>query len=535
MEQLTDLGSVLRIAKRRALYFIVPAVVISAAGSAIVMFLPAIYRSQATILVESQQIPSELVQSTVTAMADERLQVIQQRTLSRDNLLGLAKKFSLFQGDEDLSPTELADLVKSRIQIVPVNAAGTGRRVASDRLVIAFTVAYEDESAQRAAGVANELVTTILSADARTRVAQAAETSKFLDDESKRLSTKLSEVEAEISRTRLQSADALPEKLAFNMSVNERLEKNITEVDRELQGIAEQKRLLAFEATVKKATASGGVLRPTAQNDLALRIDALKADIATKSAVYSETHPEMKALRKTLAALEAELKQPANVVTTSAEPGTTSTNVLSDLEAQLVSEKMAALDGRIAFLDKQREEYSKASLALKDVISRTPDVAAVLSALERQRNGIQKSLDDVGDKLAKARLGEKLEEDQRSERFEVIEQPIVPSDPSRPDRKKFLALVIAGALGAGGGLAAVTEFLDRRIRTSADMLARVGVRPLAVIEFIALTGEKRRKLWLTILIVALLVLLIAGALFAVDYYYMPLEMVFQKIIDRLNI
>ena len=67
------------------------------------------------------------------------------------------------------------------------------------------------------------------------------------------------------------------------------------------------------------------------------------------------------------------------------------------------------------------------------------------------------------------------------------------------------------------------------------MLARVGVRPLAVIEFIALTGEKRRKLWLTILIVALLVLLIAGSLFAVDYYYMPLEMVFQKIIDRLNI
>jgi len=319
------------------------------------------------------------------------------------------------------------------------------------------------------------------------------------------------------------------------MSVNERLEKNITEVDRELQGIAEQKRLLAFEATVKKATASGGVLRPTAQNDLALRIDALRADIATKSAVYSETHPEMKALRKTLAALEAELKQPANVVTTSAEPGATSTNVLSDLEAQLVSEKMAALDGRIAFLDKQREEYSKASLALKDVISRTPDVAAVLSALERQRNGIQKSLDDVGDKLAKARLGEKLEEDQRSERFEVIEQPIVPSDPSKPDRKKFLALVLAGALGAGGGLAAVTEFLDRRIRTSADMLSRVGVRPLAVIEFIALTGEKRRKLWLTILIVALLVLLIAGALFAVDYYYMPLEMVFQKIIDRLNI
>ena len=239
MQQVTDIGAVIAILKRRALFFVLPALAILVGGSAVVMLLPAVYRSQATILVESQQIPSDLVQSTVTALADERLQVIQQKTISRDNVLALAKKFQLFQDKTNLSPTELADLVRDRVQIAPVNVARTGRRVQNDRLVIAFTVSYEDESPQRAAGVANELVTTILSADAAARVTQAADTSRFLDEESKRLAATLVAVESEISTFRQENSKALPEKLQFNMSVNERLEKDITDVDRELLGIEE--------------------------------------------------------------------------------------------------------------------------------------------------------------------------------------------------------------------------------------------------------------------------------------------------------
>ncbi len=535
MEKFTDLSSMLGILKRRALYFLLPAITILVGGSVVVMLLPAIYRSQATILVESQQIPSDLVKSTVTALADERLQVIQQKTISRDNVLALAKKFSLFQDKADLSASELADMVRERVQIAPLNVARTGRRAASDKLVIAFTVSYEDENPQRAAGVANELVTSILSADAQARVTQAADTTRFLDEESRRLTSSLAEVEDEISKFRLENAKALPEKLAFNMSNNERLEKDITDVDRELLGIEESRRLLAFEENIRKTSGNAGFRPPQGQSQTESRIEALKADIATKSAVYADTHPEMRALRRALAAMEAEQKKIGTLQPSSAQANEIETGEKGGLEVQLIREKMAALDGRIAFLSKKRQQSVALSIALKEVISRSPEIGSTIGGLERRRTSIQKSLDEVSDKLAKARLGERLEEDQRSERFEVIEQPIVPTDPTSPDRKKYLAIVLAAAMAAGGGLAFATEFLDSRIRTSAELLSRLGIRPIGVIEFISIRHEQRRKRWRWVAILLMLVLAVTGLVFAVDYFYMPLEMLFQKVMGRIGL
>ena len=533
MEQFTDLESVVRIVKRRAVFFVLPAIAILMGGSAAVMLLPAIYRSQATILIESQQIPADLVQSTVTALAAERLQVIQQKSGSRENVLALAKKFSLFPDRSDLSPTELADLVKGRIQIAPVNVANTGRRARDDRLIIAFTVAYEDESPQRAAGVANDLVTTILSSDAESRVTQAAATSSFLADESKRLLGKLNQIDLEISKFRLTNSQLLPEKLAFNMAVNERLEKNITDTDRELQSIDEQKRLLAFELSVKTALSVDQDPATGQKSELASRIEALKADIATKSAIYSESHPEMKLLRKALAAMEAEREQQAGGTEASAQSPGIVDSTPANIETRLADEKMNALDARVEFLAAQRQKFVTAAEQLKDIISRSPEAGAELMALERTRASIQKSLDEIGDKLAKARLGERLEEDQRSERFEVIEQPIVPTDPERPNRKKLLALVFAAAMASGGGLAYATEFLDRRIRTSAELLSRLGLRPIGIIEFIPLRGEQRRSRWVWALVLFLLVLAIVGSIVALDQLYMPLETLYEKAMKRI--
>ena len=86
MSQGIDFKYVFRVLRRRFYQFFLPFVLLSAIGTVVVMSLPAIYSADAKILVESQQIPDSLVKSTVTALASERLQVIQQRVLTRDNL-----------------------------------------------------------------------------------------------------------------------------------------------------------------------------------------------------------------------------------------------------------------------------------------------------------------------------------------------------------------------------------------------------------------------------------------------------------------
>jgi len=83
--QAIDIKDYLNIVKRRSsiywsrLWWFDMSIVLAVA-------LPSVYRSIATILIEEQEIPTDLVRSTVTTFADQRIQVITQRIMTRANL-----------------------------------------------------------------------------------------------------------------------------------------------------------------------------------------------------------------------------------------------------------------------------------------------------------------------------------------------------------------------------------------------------------------------------------------------------------------
>ena len=64
--------------KRRWVFFSIPFLAIAAVGIGAAMLWPPTYLSEGKILVQSQQIPTELVRPTVTSAAQERIQVIEQ-------------------------------------------------------------------------------------------------------------------------------------------------------------------------------------------------------------------------------------------------------------------------------------------------------------------------------------------------------------------------------------------------------------------------------------------------------------------------
>src|SRR6266436_9541932 len=192
--------------KRRALYFIIPFILMLPVGLAVAVLLPATYLSEGKILVQSQQIPTELVRPTVTSAAQERIQVIEQRTMTRDNLLAIVDKFKLFPERRALmSPTQLVELMKKSIKIEPVVQSLAFTRSTLNPTVI-FTVGFEYSDPQNAARVANELVTRILNEDLRDRTSRATDTSKFLAREVQRLQSESSLIDAKIALAKLSQA-----------------------------------------------------------------------------------------------------------------------------------------------------------------------------------------------------------------------------------------------------------------------------------------------------------------------------------------
>jgi uncharacterized protein involved in exopolysaccharide biosynthesis len=251
----------LDILRRRWLLAAVPFLTIVVVGLFATLLWPPIYLSEARILIESQQIPTDLVRPTVSQMASERIQVIEQRIMTRDKLLAIANKHQVFTGMQgQLTSTEMLDRMRERTQFKPLELKLPNSRLPAGRQTLAFTVGFEHRDPQVAMRVANEFVTLILDEDVRTRTNFASETTKFLEREVKRL-------DSELNQTEVQLAE---------------LQKK--------------------QAAATSASTAGETART--------QLFHLRSELLQKSATYSDSHPDMKVLQQKIAALE-KLTNPA--------------------------------------------------------------------------------------------------------------------------------------------------------------------------------------------------------------------------------
>ena len=86
----------------------------TAVAAYVALTLPATYRAEALLLVEAPQIPDDLATSTVQNNAPEQLDIIQQRLLTRANLLDIANEMNVFPERGDLVPDDIVDLMREQ-------------------------------------------------------------------------------------------------------------------------------------------------------------------------------------------------------------------------------------------------------------------------------------------------------------------------------------------------------------------------------------------------------------------------------------
>ena len=260
-----DPSYLIGIFQRRIFFFVIPFLVIGMLGFAIVEIQRPIYRSEGRILVESPEIPPELVRPTITEVAEQRVEVIQQRIMARDNLLAVANKYNLFPRERSsMSGTALMDLIRSRTEIKSVEPDAETLRRQQQAPAIAFTLSFDYEVPDLAMKVANELLTSILREDASTRTKSAEETTQFLEREVKRLE---SEHDAVIAQLIAVQQQPLPE---------QPLQRPLNQEPPESNGLRTQKKNLSD----------------------------LEAELAQKSSIYSDEHPVIKNLKRNITELK---------------------------------------------------------------------------------------------------------------------------------------------------------------------------------------------------------------------------------------
>ena len=143
-----SMRDVVGILQRRKIPMLLVAVFIALVGVTLAFTLPASYRSTATILIEEQEIPSDIVRSAITTYADQRIETIKQQIMTRSTLWRIVEQYGLYSSLRKNSPTEevLARFTKD-IRVDVINAKVIDKRTQSaTQATIAFTLAYDGES-----------------------------------------------------------------------------------------------------------------------------------------------------------------------------------------------------------------------------------------------------------------------------------------------------------------------------------------------------------------------------------------------------
>ncbi|MET0054010.1 MAG: lipopolysaccharide biosynthesis protein, partial [Candidatus Thiodiazotropha sp. 6PLUC10] len=158
-EELLGIGDYLAILKRRRMQLIAPAAIILLLSIVLAVGLPSVYRAEATILIEQQEIPTELVRSTVTSYAGERIHVISQRVMTTENLVKIIDDYGLYKEERDsTSVTLLAKELNEDIELEMVSADVVDPRSGRPTTAtIAFKLAFSNKDPRVAQKVTNEL------------------------------------------------------------------------------------------------------------------------------------------------------------------------------------------------------------------------------------------------------------------------------------------------------------------------------------------------------------------------------------------
>lgn len=547
----------------------------------VAMLWPPTYRSTGTILIEQQELPQDLVQSTITTYADQRIQIISQRVMTTDNLLRLIDRFNLYPALRRNQPREvLLARMRKDIHFAMISAdvmdPREGRATKAD---IAFTVSYDSRDPGIASRVANELVTLYLDENLRNRQQLSADAESFLAQQAQQLEQSIAATQGQLATFKNEHINTLPDEQMVNRESLLRAQDEVRDADTQLRSLAQQ--ITYLEAQLAQISPSSQVYTSTGERVLSPsdELKFLRTQYDQLSAIYAPDHPDVLRVKQEIAGLEhaigqvdssndlqreleqartqlAQLRQryapdhpdvvrlqrridaltqavkaaPASAVTaTAAAPAQPDNPAYIEVKAQ----REAALAQQASLLS-QRAALQASVDDLQHRLAASPAVERDYDALMTQLNNEQIQYREVRQKQMDAKISQNMEDEQKGERFTLIDPPLVPEQPTSPNRHMLLLLGVMMALAAGLGMVALLESRDHSVRNRRDLELLLQVPPLAILPRMVTRGELLRQRWRRRLTLMGGVAVIAIMLVLTNLFYRPLDVLWDVAWRRMG-
>ena len=504
----SGLTGVLAIWSRRKWLAIIVFAAPVVAGASVISFLPNVYRSTATVLVDRQQVPEAFVRSTVTSALETRLHTISQEVLSRSRLEELIDRFGLYRDLRKRVPLEdVIGRMRSDIKLEIKSAELRGLREAT----VAFTITYQGSDPETVASVTNTLASFYNEENTKARERQATGTAEFLKIQLNETKTRLDEQEQRVSGFKRRHLGELPQQMDSNLSTLDRLHAQLRQnadsqtraADRKqsLSGqLAEAESLVSSPYAVAAAGPAAGQITPVGPSELrdAARLAQKKDELAQLRSQFSDKYPDVVQLTAEIAALEREIAlakraEPKPGASAAASP-VTSLGPMTPYVLRL-KEALAEVQTDLKVLKTEEGRLRESIAVYQARVDNVPRREQEFKELSRDYESTRELYGSLLKRYEEAQLAESMEQRQKGEQFKVLDPAIARLQPAAPNRLKLLFMAVVGSIGLAFGAVLLAEQIDTSFHDLDDLRSFSNVPVLASIPWIVTRSEVRRRRW----------------------------------------
>jgi polysaccharide chain length determinant protein (PEP-CTERM system associated) len=483
-----------------------------AAGVSLITFLPDVYRSTATVIVDNQQVPEAFVRSTVTSALEIRLHTISQEVLSRARLGKLIETLGLYAELRKSAPLEtVIGSMRRDIKLEIKSAQLRGLREAT----VAFTISYQGRDPATVSRVTNTLASFYAEENVRARERQASGTAEFLKVQLGETKKRLDELEQRVSGFKRRHLGELPQQMDANLATLDRLNAQLrqnadsqtraTERRQALSSqLAEAESLLSFTLTYPAygVPAAPGAPLPTPELREAARLAQRKEDLARLRTQFSDRYPDVVQLAAEVAVLESELaaaqartpKSEANPTTATAPSPPPPAAPVSPYALRL-KEALSEVQTELKILKTEEGRLRDGIATYQARVENVPRREQEFTELSRDYESTRELYRSLLKRYEEAQLAESMEQRHKGEQFRVLEPAVPNSQPAAPDRSRLLLMTLAGAFGLAVAAVLLAEQLDTSFHDVDDLRAFSNVPVLVSIPRIVTQTDLDRRWW----------------------------------------
>ena len=440
---------------------IAPLILGSIAALLAVLLVPPVYRSTALMLVQTPQLPTEILGDTGGELIERRIARFKEQITSRPDLISLIESRGLYERERSSKPlSDVITKMRDAITLTPTTVDAPGGK--ADQRTVAFELAFNYKDAAQAQAVAQALMERVLELDSSTNAEQATNTVQFLTDQAKSLEDQIASVQGEMSAINSRYGGVLASNGLTMLGGNGgSYDVQIASLQRDNSTLISQRELAKSSDTRDPVVVNA------------------EAQLAAARATYSESHPDVILARQRLAEAREFAKNDSR------KPPT-----------EVIDQQIAFNNSQIAGLRAAKSREQAQISTSMSAQARAPLVQQQVAELQQRLTGLNAQYQTVSERLMAAKAGVRAEDEQMGERLAVIDPPVLPDTPIEPNRWKLVGLGIGGGLALGVLLAFLLELVLRPIRDP-DTLTRItGQPPLGTVPMLATSATRQRRRWI---------------------------------------